>query len=152
MTLYPGFPFVAESERRAPFLPPARRTGQADLPHPALRPELCLRPQRAATDTSLQFHQAQPFVKIPGWVGRTFATLISMFPLQPPAEPSAGVLLHRLPGCQDVADAEVIRPAQQHRVELANLLRGGASRRVAAGRQADLVTDRLDLLRGRRRA
>ncbi len=51
---------------------------------------------------------------------KTFA--LSMLASQPPAEPATGVLLHHLPGCRDIADSEVVRPAHHQLVELDDLL------------------------------
>src|SRR5436190_7726654 len=76
-----------------------------------------LRPQRETADSPDQFDQTKPFMELHVRVTLAVTRRFSMFPPQPPAEPSAGVLLHHLPGCRDVAETEVVGPAQQHRVE-----------------------------------
>src|SRR6266851_4392767 len=50
------------------------------------------------------------------------------------------------PGCRNVTESKVVRPADQHLVQLDDLLPFGAIRRLAACLVADLVTDRLDFL------
>src|SRR3990167_466608 len=111
----------------------------------------CFRPQRFATDRLGQFQQAVLLVQ--PQIGRVLRTPpLAVFPVQPLAEPTAGVLLHNLPSSRDVAHAEVVPPAGQGPVEPTHLLLGRPPRRPGARQLTDLVTDRLNFgLGGSRR-
>lgn len=132
----------------ASFPLPARRTGRAVLPHPAHRFDSAgLRPQRLAADRADQILQAVLLVQ--SKIGRARTPLPSVLSPQPPAEPAAGVLLHRLPGSRDVAQPKVVPPAQQKPVQERYRRAFVAPRRSAARRSADLLADRLHFALGR---
>src|SRR4051812_12067058 len=71
-----------------------------------------------------------------------------MLPPHPPAKPATGVLLHHPPGSCDIADSEVVRPAQKNLVELPHLFLLVTPHRSPAQCRADLIADRLDFLLG----
>src|SRR5690349_19910490 len=63
----------------------------------------CFGPQRKAKHAAGQVRQPPQLVELHVGVLLTSACSVLMLASQPPAEPPAGVLLHRLPGCRDVA-------------------------------------------------
>ena len=134
-----------------PFPPPAHRTGRADLPHPALLPSSHFRPQREAANCTDHLHQSVLLIESHVRVALSSTRFHSMLLPHPPAQPATGVLLHHLPGCCDIAEPEVVRPAYQQLVQPCHLLLLVSPHRSSARQFSDPLTDRLNFLLGRGR-
>src|SRR5665213_1322414 len=106
----------------SPFPPPAHRTGRAGLPHPALLPSSHFRPQREAAYRTDHLHQSVLLLESHVRVGLSSTRFLPMLLPHPPAQPATGVLLHHLPGCCDIAEPKVVRPAYQRLVQPRHLL------------------------------
>jgi hypothetical protein len=75
---------VSQYPHPAPFLPPARRTGRADFPHPAPRPDSHVRPQRDATHRAPEVDQPPALIKLHVRVPLAVAERISRVALASP--------------------------------------------------------------------
>src|SRR5581483_3175921 len=80
-------------------------------------------------------------------LGRRPAHLV--FGTQPPTQPFASVVFHGSIGFADWSQTEVVRPAEQHSVELHDDGRGVQQGGIASGLVADGSTDALHSLFGR---
>ena len=113
-----GFPVcVSIVACRAPFPPPAHRTGRADFPHPALGQSSCFRP-RVTTWKPFQVQQSK--LTLQTTVGILAASLPSKleFPTQPPTDPTAGVAMHDCKRRGIGSVTEVVGPPAQHLIDL----------------------------------
>ena len=80
-----------------------------------------LRPQRDTSHRLDQLHQTVFLVQLEIRIAAD-ATRLTVLATQPPAEPSAGVLLHHLPGSRDVTETEVVGPSAHYLIQTAHLL------------------------------
>jgi hypothetical protein len=113
-----GFPVcVSLSTCRAPFPPPAHRTGRADFPHPALGQGSRFRPRVTAWEP---VEAQQPKLAFETAV-RVLANSLSIefqFPPQPPTHPAVRVPMHYVKRGGVGSVAEVVGPPAQHLVDL----------------------------------
>src|SRR5262249_33296344 len=107
----------------APFPHPAHRTGQADLPHPALGQDLTPSPtaRRVQARSGVRARNAR---KGAGVVSPALASSDLVLDAQPPAQPHSGVVVDRPVRFGDGAYIEVVRPSAQRAVQLAHQLCG----------------------------
>ena len=116
--LFRGFPVrVSLAACRAPFPPPAHRTGRADFPHPALGQGSCFRP-RVATGKFADVQQPELTLQIVFGILAVSLPIPLKPPTQPPTDPTTNVRMHDLV-CRGVGSvAEVIGPPAQHLIDL----------------------------------
>ena len=98
------------------FHSPARRTGRADFPHPALSPDHAFAHGRSLVVCPRRTKAAavpQPFVGEAHVSSRPHLVL----PPEPLSQPPGRVLVYRLVGRADLPEGEVVCPAGHHPVE-----------------------------------
>src|SRR3974390_3151032 len=78
-----------------PFPHPAHRTGRAELPHPALGPDLTLSPTPRCATARAQTYETKIPVEVLKWIGSAPASPNFVLVAQPPAQPRCGVQVER---------------------------------------------------------
>src|SRR5947209_12280622 len=90
----------------------SNRTGGITASGSPTRLLACGRPQRVTADGMDQVDQTILLVESEVRVALN-ATPLAVLTPQPPTKPSAGVLLHHLPGPRDITQTEVVTPPDQ---------------------------------------
>ncbi len=119
-------PFVwrcLNSRTITPFPHPPHRTGQAELPHPALGQDSRLHPRLAAPKLG-QAHEPEGPVEVREWIRPALASPDLVLMAQPPAQPRSGEAVERTVGPAGRPYPRVVRPAAQSAVQLLHQLRG----------------------------
>src|SRR3954453_16479575 len=76
----------------APFPHPAHRTGQAELPHPALGQDVTPSPTTGRGQAG-QAYEPEVLVKVREWIGSALASPDLVLEAQPPAQPHSRVVV-----------------------------------------------------------
>src|ERR1017187_8432288 len=107
-----------------PFPHPAHRTGRAELPHPALGPDLTLSLTPRYTTARAQTDETEVPVEVLEWISPAPTSPDLVLVAQPPTQPRSGVAVERTVRAADGSYIEVVRPAAQRAIQLAHHLRG----------------------------
>src|SRR4051794_1480466 len=128
-----------------PFPHSAHRTGQADLPHPALGQNFTPSPTtgRAQAGTGVR---AQVPVKVREWISSALTSPDLVLDAQPPAQPHSGVVVERSIRLGDGSYFEVVRPSAQRAVQLLHQLCGLLPCPRPDGQRVNVIHHALDAL------
>src|SRR5262245_16579372 len=108
----------------APCPHPARRTGHADRPHPALGQDFTPSHTPGCAAARGQAYETVVPVEVREWIGPAPASPDLVLGAQPPAQPRSRVVVERPIRFGDGAYFEVVGPSAQRAVQLAYELRG----------------------------
>src|SRR5436190_13599379 len=129
----------------APFPHPAHRTGQADLPHPALGQDVTPSPRRAATKLG-QAYEPEVLVKVREWIGPALASPDFVLKPQPPAQPHSCVVVEHPIRFAGGSNTKVIGPSTKRAVQLLHQPCGLLPSSRSDGQRVDSVDHALEAL------